>query len=62
MKVSNLLDFLRSGVADCHILSIFGLTLRPQGAAVIPTEILVPVPLVPSLSLEAGVEDLLITL
>ena len=62
MEVSNVLDFLKYGVADCRILSIYGLVLRPQGGEVVPMGILVAVPLVPLLSLEAGVEDLLIPL
>ena len=36
IEVSNLLDFLKSGVVDCHISSISGLTLSPQGGAVVP--------------------------
>ena len=35
MEVSNLLYFLKSGVADCRILSISGLMLRTQGGAVV---------------------------
>ena len=62
MEVSNLLDFLKSGVADCRISSIFGITLRPQGGEVVPMGILFPVPLVPVLLLENGVEDFLIPL
>ena len=62
MEVSNLLDFLKYEVADFRILSIFGLTLRPQSGAVVPMGILIPVPLVPLPSLEAGVENLLIPL
>ena len=36
MEMSNILDFLKYGVADCHILSISGLKLSPQGGAVVP--------------------------
>ena len=36
MEVSNLLDLLRSGVADCLLLQIYRTTLRPQGGAVVP--------------------------
>ena len=62
VEVSNLLNFLKSGVSDSHISSISGITLRPQVGSVASMEILVPVPLVPEPSLESGVEDLLITL
>ena len=60
MEVSNLLNFLKSGVVDSHIYSIFGLALRPKGGAVVPMEIMVQVPLVPILSLEDGVEYFII--
>ena len=61
MAASNVLEFINSRVADCHILSILGLTLRPQGGAVLVS--LVPMGiLVTILSLEARVEDLLIPL
>ena len=62
MEVSNLLDFLKYGVADCCILSIYGITLRPQGGIEAPMEILVLIPLVTELSLESRVEYLLIPL
>ena len=62
MEVSNLLDSLKSWVADCRILSICGLTLRTQVRKVVPLGILVPVPLVLLLSLGAGVEYFLIPL
>ena len=60
IEVSNLLDFLKYGVTDCRILSIFGLALRQQGGALVPMLILVMLPMVPVLSLEAEVEDFLI--
>ena len=60
--MSNLLDFIKPGVTDFFLSSIFGLALRHQGGAVVTTGILVPVPLVPVLSLESGVEDFLIPL
>ena len=55
MEVSNLLDFLKSGVGDCRILSTFYFMLRPQGGSLVPMGIMVPV-----LSLESGLENLLI--
>ena len=51
MEVSNLLDFLKFGVVDCRVLTIFGLTLIPQVGSVVPMGILFPLPLVPLLSL-----------
>ena len=61
MEVSNLSESMRSGVANFHILPIFGLTLMPQGGVVVvslvPTVIMVPI-----LLLEAGLEDVLIPL
>ena len=36
MEVSNLLEFLKYGVADCLILSISELTLGPHGGTVFP--------------------------
>ena len=51
MEVSNLLDFLKSGVLDFCVLTIFGLTLIPQVGSVVPMGILFPLPLVPLLSL-----------
>ena len=36
MELSNLLDFLRSRVADWLLLLISGITLRPHGGAVVP--------------------------
>ena len=62
MEVSNLLDFIKYELADFRILSIFGLALRPQGGSVVQLGILVPVPLVPLMSLEAVLEYLLIPL
>ena len=62
MEVSNILDFIKSGVEDCRISSIFGLMLGPQGGAVASIETLVPGPLFPALSLEAAREYLLILL
>ena len=56
MEVSNLLEFLKSGVVDDHISSIFGITLRSQGGAVVSMVIMVMVPLVMVPSLESGVE------
>ena len=61
MEVSNLLKYTRSGVADFCIFPILGITLRPYGGAVVVS--LVPmVILVQLLSLEDGVEYLLIPL
>ena len=62
MEVSNLLDFLKFGVAHCRISSIYGLMLKPQGGQASLMEILVLVPPVPALSLEAGMEYLFIPL
>ena len=36
MEVSNSLEFIKSGIAGCLLLPISGLTLRPQGGAVVP--------------------------
>ena len=44
MEVSNLLEFIKSRVADFRILSNSGIMLRPQGWEVAPMEILVLVP------------------
>ena len=54
------MDLLKYGVGDCRILSIVGLMLSPKGGALVPMEILVPVPLVPALSLETRVVYFLI--
>ena len=59
MEVSNLLEFLKSGVADFRVSSIFGFKLRPKDGPVLPMVFLVLVPLVPLLTLKASVEDLL---
>ena len=61
MTAFNLLDFLKYRVADFYILSIFGLTLRPQVGAVVVLIVLIRIP-VTLLLLEDGVEDLLIPL
>ena len=59
MEAYNLLEFIKHGVAYWHTSSIFGLKLSPKGGALILS--LVPMGiLVPALSLEAGVEYLLI--
>ena len=62
MKVSNYLDFIKYGVVDCHILSTSLLTLNTQGGEVVKMETLLPLLLVPLLSMESGVEYFLITL
>ena len=62
IEASNLLDFLKYGVADCYKSSTYELTLRPQFGAVPPMETLFLVTLVPSLSLESGLEYFLIPL
>ena len=59
MEVSSLLEFIKSGVEDFRIPSIFGLMLRPQGGAVVTMRILFLVTLVPVLSLEDCVEGFL---
>ena len=59
MAASNLLDFLKSGVADFHILSIFGLMLRPQCGALVWSQFIMGI-LVLVLSLEVGLEYSLI--
>ena len=62
MEVSNLLEILKYGVMDFHIRSIFRLALSPHGGVIFPMEIMVTVSLVPVLSMENGVEHLLIPL
>ena len=61
MAASNLLDFIKSGVADFRILSIYVLMLRQHDRAVVLSLFQMGF-LVPVLSLESGLEDLLITL
>ena len=61
MAVSNLMDFLKYGVADYRISSIFGITLRSQCGALVVT--LVPMGiLVLLMSLEVRGEVTLIPL
>ena len=61
MAVSNIMDFLKYGVADYRISSIFGLPLRSQSGAV--AVIVVPVGiLVPLLSLKVRLEVSIIPL
>ena len=61
MEVSNLLESLRFGVPDFHLFSIPGIMRSSAGEAVLV--MLVPmVILVPVISLEAGMEVLLIPL
>ena len=62
MEVLHFLDFPKCAVVDCRILSIFGLMLRLQGGALAPMEIMVSLLMVPELSLESGVEYLIIPL
>ena len=59
MEVLNLLDFTKSAVVDCRILSIFGIMLRPQCGALVWSQFIMGI-LVLVLSLEVGLEYSLI--
>ena len=59
MAASNLLEFLRFGEADCHLFPITGILISSASGAVLVPLFTMEM-LVPLLSMESGLEFLLI--